>query len=154
MFFLLVFALSLPFLLVGALTSLQLLPGIPVSGFAFLCPMMAAAIVVYRENQFAGVKELLQRAFDFKRVKAKIWYVPLILLMPCIMALSYGAIRLMGVQLPAPQLSIGTILALFLAFFIGALCEELGWSGYAIDPLQEHFGVLFSSGWYGPFGIM
>jgi len=141
-FFLLVFALSLPFLLAGALTSFQLLPGIPVSGFAILCPMTAAAILVYRENKSVGVKDLLWRAFDFKRVKAKIWYVPVILLMPCIMALSYGVIRLMGVLIPAPQFSMGTILALFVAFFIGALFEELGWSGYAIDPLQERFGAF------------
>jgi len=56
-FFLLVFALSLPFWLAGALTTLQLLPGIPVSGFAFLCPAMAAAMVVSRENTPAGVKQ-------------------------------------------------------------------------------------------------
>lgn len=141
-FFLLVFALSLPFYLAGALTSLQLLPGIPVSGFAILCPVMAAAIVVYQENRFAGVKMLLKRAFDFKRVKAQIWFVPTILLMPCIMALSYGAMRLMGVPIPTPQFSGVTIPALFVGFFIGALGEELGWSGYAIDPLQERFGAL------------
>ncbi len=141
-FFLLVFALSLPFYLAGTLTSFQLLPALPVSGLAFLCPVTAAAIFVYRENKSAGVKELLSRAFDFKRVKAKIWYVPIILLMPCIMVMSYGAIRLMGVPLPAPQFSVVTILALFVAFFIGALDEELGWSGYAIDPLQDRFGAL------------
>src|SRR6266568_8424366 len=141
-FFLLVFALSLPFWLAGTLTSSQLLPALPVSALALLCPVTAAAIFVYGEDKSAGVKELLKRAFDFKRVKAKIWYVPIILLMPCIMVLSYGVIRLTGVPLPAPAFSIGTILALFVAFFIGALGEELGWSGYAIDPLQERFGAL------------
>ncbi len=141
-FFLLVFALSLPFWLAGALTSLQLLPALPVSALGFLCPMTAAAIFVYLENGSAGVKGLLKRAFDFKRVKAKIWYVPTILLMPCIMVLSYVALRLMGVPLPTPQFSVGTLLALFVAFFVGALGEELGWSGYAIDPLQERFGAL------------
>jgi membrane protease YdiL (CAAX protease family) len=141
-FFLLVFALSLPFWLAGTLTSSQLLPALPVSALAFLCPVTAAAIFVYGEDKSAGVKELLKRAFDFKRVKAKIWYVPIILLMPCIMVLSYGAIRLTGVPLPAPAFSVGTILALFVAFFIGALGEELGWSGYALDPLQARFGAL------------
>jgi uncharacterized protein len=141
-FFLLVFALSLPFWVAGALTSFQLLPALPLSALSFLCPVTAAAICVYRENRFAGVKELLERAFDFKRVKAQIWYVPTILLMPCIMALSYVALRLMGVPLPAPQFSLGKVLALFVAFFIGALGEELGWAGYAIDPLQERIGAL------------
>ncbi len=107
-FFLLVFALSLPFWLAGALTSLQLLPALPISALMFVCPVVAAAIFVYREDGSTGVKELLKRAFDFKRVKAKVWYVPTILLMPCIMVLSYVALRLMGVPLPAPQFSIGT----------------------------------------------
>jgi membrane protease YdiL (CAAX protease family) len=31
---------------------------------------------------------------------------------------------------------------LFLVFFIAALGEELGWSGYAIDPMQARYGAL------------
>ncbi len=144
-FFLWVFVLSLPFLLAGALTSFQLLPALPISALAVVCPVTAAAILAYRENKSRGVKELLERAFDFKRIKAQIWYVPLILLMPGIMLLSYVVQRLMGVPLPAPQFSVGTLLALLVSFFIGALCEELGWSGYAIDPLQERFGALWGA---------
>src|SRR5712691_1890130 len=89
-FFLLVFALSLPFWLAGALTSSQLLPALPVSALAFLCPVTAAVIFVYQGSRSTGVKALLSRAFDFRRVKTKIWYVPIILLMPCIMVLSYA----------------------------------------------------------------
>ncbi|HTK06640.1 MAG TPA: hypothetical protein VL485_05705, partial [Ktedonobacteraceae bacterium] len=95
-FFLLIFALTLPFWLAGALTSFQLLPGLPISALAFLCPVTAAAILLYREDKSAGVKALLKRAFDFKRVTAKIWYVPTLFLMPCIMLLSYAVMRLMG----------------------------------------------------------
>lgn len=144
-FFLLVFALTIPFYLVGALTSLQLLPGVPLSGLGVLCPVGAAAILVYHENGLAGVKELLKRAFDFKRVKAKLWYVPLILIMPCIMVISYLVMQLMGVSLPIPQFSLVKALVLFVGLFIGVLCEELGWSGYAIDPLQDRFGALQAS---------
>jgi hypothetical protein len=36
-------------------------------------------------------------------------------------------------------------LALCVVFFIGALGEELGWSGYAIDPMQNHWGALKAS---------
>ena len=138
----LTFALSIPFWVAGALTSLQLLPGLPVSALGVVCMVGAAAILVYRENGRAGVTELLKRSFDFKRVKAKIWYVPIILLMPCIMVLSYGAMRLMGVHLPDPQFSAVPTLVLFVVFFIAAVGEELGWSGYAIDPLQDRFGAL------------
>ncbi len=141
----LVFALSLPFWVAGTLTSFQLFPALPISALMFVCPMTAAAILIYREHTFAGVKEWLAGAFDFKRTKAKIWYVPTMLLMPGIMVLSYSALRLMGVSVPAPAFSIGTVLILSVAFFIGALGEELGWSGYVIDPLQERFGALWGA---------
>ncbi len=49
-FFLLVFALSLPFMLLGGLTGLQLLPGLPVSSLTVISPVIAALILVYREN--------------------------------------------------------------------------------------------------------
>jgi hypothetical protein len=65
--------------------------------------------------------------------------------MPGIMALSYLVMRLAGVPLPLPQFSLLQALALFVGFFIGALAEELGWSGYAIDPLQDRFGALRAS---------
>ena len=75
-FFVLVFALSLPFWLAGALTSFQVLLSQPVTALMVVCPVTAAAILVSRQNGFTGVKDLLKRAFDFKRVTAKIWYVP------------------------------------------------------------------------------
>jgi membrane protease YdiL (CAAX protease family) len=144
-FFLLVFALAIPFYLVGALTTFQLLPGVPLSGLGVLCPVGAAVILVYGRKGIVGVTDLLKRSFDFKRVKSKVWYVPLILLMPCIMVISYVVMRLTGVSLPTPQFSVLKTLILFAVFIIPALCEELGWSGYAIGPLQYRFGALQAS---------
>ena len=141
-FFGLTFALSIPFWIAGAVTNIQLLPAIPVSALGLVCMVGAASILVYRENGLAGVRALLKRSFDFKRVTAKIWYLPTILLMPCVMVSSYVVMRLMGVALPAPQLSFMTTLILCGVFFIAALGEELGWSGYAIDGLQDRFGAL------------
>lgn len=39
-FFVLVFALSVPFWIAGAVTSARLLPGLPVSALALVCPML------------------------------------------------------------------------------------------------------------------
>ena len=141
-YFVLTFALSIPFWIAGAFTDFQILPGIPLSALGLLCMVGAASILVYRENGVTGVTELLKRSFDFTRVKAKIWYVPTILLMPAIMTLSFIVMRLTGNQLPSPQLSFATPFILFAVFFIAAIGEELGWSGYAIDPLQDRFGAL------------
>jgi hypothetical protein len=43
----LVFVLSIPLWLIGALTPLQLLPGLPVSSLMSFCPLIAASILVY-----------------------------------------------------------------------------------------------------------
>ena len=61
------------------------------------------------------------------------------------MALSFGVTRLMGTPIPAPEIAFLPSLALFIAFFIGALGEELGWSGYVIDPMQRRWGALRAS---------
>jgi uncharacterized protein len=144
-FFLLVFGLTIPFWVIGAVTGLELLPGLPVAALAAFCPMIAAVMLVYQENRTAGVIALLKRAFDVQRVHAKIWYVPTLLLMPGVMILSYGALRLMGTPVPAPHLAVLSVLALFIAFFLSALGEELGWSGYMTDPMQQRWGALQAS---------
>ena len=41
-----------------------------------------------------------------------------------------------------------------LAFFVGALGEELGLSGYAIDPLQERWNILMASLFLGVVGVL
>ncbi len=112
------------------------------SALAFICPMLAALILVYREGQAAGVTALLKRAFDYRRITHKIWYAPILLLRPAILLLSYGIMRWTGVALPAPLFTVPAALGLLLAFMAAALCEELGWSGYAIDPLQDRWGAL------------
>jgi uncharacterized protein len=144
-FFILVYALTLPFWLIGAVTGLQLLPGVPVAALAACCPMLAAMILIYRENKTAGVIALLKRSFDFKRIKAEVWYVPILLLMPAVSVLSFGVLRLSGTPVPDPQIRLLPLLILCIGCFILALTEELGWSGYAIDPMQDRWGALRAS---------
>ncbi len=144
-FFLLVFALSIPFWLIGAATGIELVPGLPVAALMFVCPVTAALILVYRENKTAGLTALLKRSFDYKRIAAKVWYVPIVLLMPSVMVLSFGLMRLMGSPLPVPQFPVLVALGMLVAFFIAALGEELGWSGYAIDPMQDRWDALQAS---------
>jgi membrane protease YdiL (CAAX protease family) len=129
-FFLLVFALSVPLWLIGAVTPLQLLPGLPVSSLMVFCPLIAASILVYGEDKTTGVTELLKRSFDYRRIRAKVWYVPTVLLMPGIAILAYGLMRLVRLPLPTPQFPGLAVLVMFLVFFIAALGEEVGWSGY------------------------
>ena len=141
-FFALVLGLSLPFWLIGAATDLQLMPGLSVSALGAFCPMVAALILVHRESGSAGVTELLRRSFDFKRIRAKRWYAPILLLMAGVNVAVYGLMRWMDMPLPAPQIGILAASLMFVAFFVGALGEELGWSGYIIDPMQSRWNAL------------
>jgi membrane protease YdiL (CAAX protease family) len=143
--FLLVFALSVPIWLLGALTGLQLLEGLPISALMTFNPLIAAVILTYQETKTEGAKELLKRAFDHRRIRAKIWYAPIVLLMPGVMVLAYGLMRWMRLPLPTPQIPVLAALVMFLVSLIGALGEEVGWMGYAIDPMQDRWKALPAS---------
>jgi membrane protease YdiL (CAAX protease family) len=142
-FFLLVLVLSVPFWLIGAYAGTELLPGLPVSALQFVCPAIAAVVLVRRTDGFSAVGSLLRRSIDSGRIGAKAWWVPVLLLMPGATVLAYGLMRLAGSPLPSPQFPApAVVLAMFLAFFASALAEELGWSGYATDPMQARWGAL------------
>lgn len=74
---------------------------VPVTDFigAFI-PLIAACILVYKEEGHGGVKKLMKRIFDFSRIRPKIWYLPLIFLMPIIYLLIYGVMHLFRLPLP------------------------------------------------------
>ncbi|MFD2348664.1 CPBP family intramembrane glutamic endopeptidase [Nonomuraea ferruginea] len=145
MFFPLVFLFSVPFVVVGSLSGAQIVPGVPLSGLAFVCPALAAAVLVHREGGMDGVQALAGRAFDAGRVSRKAWFVPALLLYPAVVALSYVLLRLSGTPLPDAHFSVASALSLAAALFVGALCEELGWSGYATQPLQARWGPVWAA---------
>jgi membrane protease YdiL (CAAX protease family) len=149
LFFALVFILAAPLWLLGSLSDQGLAKdlgiNLPLSALIFICPLLAAVILVYRDERLAGVMRLLQRIFDYQHIKPALWYAPIFLLLPTLYALSYGIMRLIGTPLPAPQISLLTLPLLFALFFISATCEEVGWTGYATDPLQAGWGALDAS---------
>ena len=53
--------------------------------------------------------------------------------------------RMSGIAVPAPRFELLPALLLCGFFFVGAIGEELGWSGYAIEPLQARWGPLRAS---------
>jgi len=148
-FFLLVVLFSIPIWFLGAVAE-QFLPGemptnLPISSLMACCPIIAAVVLVRRDEGSEGAKALLRRAFDYKRIKGKIWYVPILFLWPAMMVLEYGLMKLMGVPLPDPRLPGLMLPVSFAVFFIAALSEEVGWQGYAMDPLQDRWNALTAS---------
>ena len=153
-FVVLVFAFSIPFFVMGGATNLQLMPGLSVSALAAFAPVAAALVLVCRDGGTAGMLALLKRSFDFKRIKSKHWLVPVLLLMPTVSLAVYGLMRWMEIPLPPAQFHLFSALLMFIAFFVGGLGEELGWTGYALDPMQERWGALGASLLLGLVGIL
>lgn len=85
-FFALTFLLSIPFYVLNALAYLHIIgePAIgPVCVASFtVTPVASAAILTFRRRGSRGVKELLKRIFDFKRIEDYRWYVPALFLAP------------------------------------------------------------------------
>jgi membrane protease YdiL (CAAX protease family) len=50
--------------------------------------------------------------------------------------------RLAGVVMPEPHVPLLIVPVFFVMFFAEGALEELGWQGYAFDPLQERWGAL------------
>jgi uncharacterized protein len=146
-FFLLVFLLSIPFWILGAVTRdlTKIIPiKLPISALMACCPLLAAVILVYKEQKH-GVRELLKLSFDFQKIKDKKWYIPIVFLMPTIAAVSYGHLKVTGGILPESPTPFLSVVIFFFVFFIGAIGEEVGWSGYVTDPLQNQYGAFKAS---------
>lgn len=131
-FFILVYSLSIPLWVLNVIYPMKLpVDNLPVTDtVATFSPMVAASILVYQEEKLLGVRNLLKRTFDYKRITKKVWYAPIIFLMPFIYVLTYMIMRLVG--LPVPTVWNPPLLTplLFIAFFLAAAGEELGYSGY------------------------
>ena len=139
------FALSVPFWGVGALAQAHIIPDQVLFRASWsLTPMMATSILVYREQKAAGLKLLFKRIVDYSRITAKIWYLAVFLLGPAIVFLQYAFTRWSGPQTPPPHLTLLVPLA-FIGFFLIAYMEELGWTVYALDTLQENHSALAAS---------
>jgi membrane protease YdiL (CAAX protease family) len=143
-YFGLVLVLTIPFWLFGG-AKLPIPVDLPVSALASFNPLIAALILAYRRDGSRGSKALLRKALDYKRIKHKLWYLPILFLNPLIMVLSYAVMRWADLPLPDPQIPWLMAPVFFLAFFIAAIGEELGWMGFAFDPMQNRWGALKAS---------
>jgi membrane protease YdiL (CAAX protease family) len=158
-FFVLTYIISLPFYILAFLvpqemTSLMSLT-LP------LAPITAALVLAYRKNGAYGTKKLLKRSFDYKRITRKIWYVPILFIPAIIFILAFGVLILIGEPIPDAIFPVVATPVVFLLFFFMALFEEVGWMGYAFDPMQDRWnafnaclilGIIHAS-WHIPFFV-
>lgn len=142
-FFVLTFILSLP-AYVGATfipQEMVMFMGL-LLGFA---PITAALILAYRVGRLGGATGLLKRSFDYKNITRKIWYIPIVFLMPTIFIIVLGIMRLVWQSIPDPILPIVAAPIALLGFFFFAVLEEVGWMGYAVDLMLARWNALNAS---------
>lgn len=143
-YFSLVILLSIPFWLWEIVWPAQGLPfGLPLSAAMIVCPATAATVLRWQEQGRPGVAWLWRRIADVHRIASWRWLLVSILCMPGAMALSYAAMRLLDLSLPAStHVPLLTAPLVFAAYFVGAIPEEIGWTAYATEPMQARWGVL------------
>jgi membrane protease YdiL (CAAX protease family) len=91
------------------------------------------------------VKKLLKRSFDYKRVINKKWYWPALLLMPLFFSLVLGVSYLFDQEITAAQMPLIVAPIAFVLFFFTALAEQVGWMGYAFEPMRNRWGLIKST---------
>lgn len=147
-FVLLLFGLSIPLWVIGAIYDVQLFPGFKLFQLPLAMPAVAALILVYKEGGRDGVVALLKRTYDFRNIKSRIWYLPILLMYPSIGFLDYLMQRMSGISFPALHFSFPIFLGYSTVFFM-TFGEELGLTGYAIDRLQQRHSALTSGALLG-----
>jgi membrane protease YdiL (CAAX protease family) len=96
-----------------------------------------------RERGRRAAAQLWIRIADIRRVKRAWWALIAFLFMPAVSLITYGIVRLLGLPLPVNiTVAYAQAPVLFVVYFLGAVLEEIGWTGYATEPLQEGYGIL------------
>jgi len=140
-FFVLVFILSLPIYIIALLVPQEM--GAAITGVIItLIPMSAALFLTYRESGADGIKSLLKRSFDHRRIKNKIWYLPVLFLIPILFFLTTGLMTILRVPIPEALAPIIVAPIALLVFFFLGVGEEIGWMGYIFDSMEERWNTL------------
>lgn len=140
-FLVLVFLLSAPWWLVGE-RPLPVPVRLPTSALTLVNPLLAAGALTLRRSGWSGLRALLARATDTHRVANSLWYLPALFLYPLIGLLSYAVMRLAGRPLPQPAIAWAMAPVYLAVFLLTGAAEELGWMGYALEPMQRRWGAL------------
>lgn len=145
-FFVLTLLLSVPFYVLN-IFAYQNIIGKPEMGTLYIAiftitPIASASIITYRRSGSGGLKELLGRMFDFKQIVKKRWYAVILLLVPALYLLSIGGVALSDAKIPSMLVSPIALPIVLPFFFLLAAGEEIGWMGYAFEPMQASLGAL------------
>lgn len=140
LYFGLLIVLTVPVWILGTAVDFQLLPGLPFAALAIICPTLAAAIVSYWHGGRTEMLRILARGLDFRKAGWRLLLVALV--NPVLFGLAFLTSRFLGANVPNPAFTATHALMLIALFLPGALLEEIGWTGYALDRLQAGYCPL------------
>jgi CAAX protease family protein len=123
--------------------------GMPLVLLGAFGPSIVGVWLTRRNEGSEGLRELWRRLLQPGRIPAP-WLLLIVVLFPAMAALGYVVDLGFGGTPPALDLSVfaNPVSALgFIALMIlgGPLAEELGWRGYALDPMQRERSALVAS---------
>lgn len=144
-FFAVTLALALPIWILSRFVGLIGALKVPVTDLLLaFTPMTAAAILVLHAEGPRGLGAFLSQAVAFRRLARSPWSIAVILLAPLIYVLTVALLRLAGDGGVADP-PLAWLPLLVVVFFVLAIGEEAGWTGYVTDPLQARYGALGAS---------
>jgi membrane protease YdiL (CAAX protease family) len=139
----------LPFYVLNALAYLHVVGG-PELGALYIAlftvtPIVSASILTFRSRESQGLKDLLGRIFDFKRIANPRWYVAILFISPFVFLLSLVGVVLSGAPIPPAMSPLVALPIVFPFFFLLAAGEEVGWMGYAFERMQARASALWAA---------
>jgi len=128
-----------------ALTKQYIPEGLPINNIGFIlvfAPIIVAFILTYRDFGKETAKELVKRSFDYKQIEDKVWYLPILFLLPIVYFLSFELMILLGALTIENLITVGTTPLLFIVMIIFSIGEEVGWQGYVFDNIESYWNSL------------
>lgn len=143
-FLLLTAGLSVPFWVLGSvIRTPQGSPvALPLSALQVFAPALAAGALVLRDGGASGVRRFVADAFTRRGLRGWRRVGTVVLLMPAIYGSAYLIMRLAGQPMPDPVIVWSSVPLLIGIFLVTAFLEEIGWTGYALSPLQARWGAV------------
>ncbi len=138
----------LVFLIIFIITLIALYVISPLYSLPFIDIIISALIVAYiisgGLSNVKGVKELLSKLYIW-RVNLK-WYIFVIIIVPLIYFLISIISDLFSGQPIQFQYTVSGIIPFFIfTLFLNSFEEEIGWRGFALPHLQNHYSPLIAS---------
>ena len=149
-FFLATFAVSW-LIWVSAIVSTRDTPNLALVVIGAFVPSAMGVVFTYLTQDRQGRRQFWQRVIDVRRIRRP-WLAVILLMSPLTIVVAALLFTLLGGTLPAmtetlQRFASPALLAelLMADLLVGAVSEELGWRGYALDQLQRKWGATIAS---------